>query len=474
MKLLRALAAAIALSNVAATDWNPEPWIKDLVQARAAVQARYANLEWLEQERQIDADALFRRAEAALQRSSSEAEARAILDRLFQRFGDGHVAIRWPSRAAPSPAPSGSPAPAARPADAAAFCKARGYYRPNRASPLAALPGYIPLPEGAFPAGLANVGGVRAGIVRIDYFDVHADAWACEAALGAIGMPIDRPCDEACDNRLLTEAYIRSSAALEARLRALRTAGAEALVVDIGGNGGGSEWAEVAARMLTAKPLRSARLKVMRGPHWQRISADLGERLRGFAAKARGAERARLLDWAAQADAVAREAATPCVAKACDRLVPAGYATGFLASSAAGALRDQPWGVWAFSPAQHLYHDGVWDGPLVVLTDNETWSAAEQFAALLQDNRAAVLIGGRTGGAGCGHSWGGTPTVLDNSKAVLDLPDCVRLRADGSNEVRGVLPDIAVPIRANDGADFKARLIAERLAEAIARARALR
>jgi C-terminal processing protease CtpA/Prc len=115
----------------------------------------------------------------------------------------------------------------------------------------------------------------------------------------------------------------------------------------------------------------------------------------------------------------------------------------------------------------------MWDGPLIVLTDQETWSAAEEFAAVLQDNKAAVVIGARTGGAGCGHTNGGTPTTLKNSGAVPELPDCVRFRADGSNEVRGILPDVPVALRANDGVKFRAALIAQKLPIAIAEARSL-
>lgn len=67
--------------------------------------------------------------------------------------------------------------------------------------------------------------------------------------------------------------------------------------------------------------------------------------------------------------------------------------------------------------------------------DQNTWSAAEEFSAVLQDNRAAVIMGTRTGGAGCGHTNGGTPTTLTNSKAVLELPDCVRFRAEDRKSV---------------------------------------
>jgi hypothetical protein len=80
MKALRAIAAAVALFNLAATEWDPGPWVKDLDQAQAAVHGKYANLDWLEQERQVDVDALFARARTALGKAHGEAEARSVFE----------------------------------------------------------------------------------------------------------------------------------------------------------------------------------------------------------------------------------------------------------------------------------------------------------------------------------------------------------------------------------------------------------
>jgi hypothetical protein len=82
-------------------------------------------------------------------------------------------------------------------------------------------------------------------------------------------------------------------------------------------------------------------------------------------------------------------------------------------------------------------------------------------------------MGARTGGGGCGHTNGGTPTLLRNSGATLSLPDCARLRADGSNEVRGIIPDELVGLRADDGNRFRAGLVTAALGRAVARAKAL-
>jgi hypothetical protein len=57
---------------------------------------------------------------------------------------------------------------------------------------------------------------------------------------------------------------------------------------------------------------------------------------------------------------------------------------------------------------------------------------------------------------------------------VLKLPDCVRFRADGSNEVRGIVPNEVVALHAYDGVGFRAKLVSEKLSSAVAKAEALR
>jgi hypothetical protein len=292
--------------------------------------------------------------------------------------------------------------------------------------------------------------------------------------VSALSIPIDRPCDESCGDALTTEAYRRFTAGLEAQLTRLREAGAGVLIVDLTRNGGGSEWAEAAVRMLSRGPLVSEPRGFVRGAHWARTWTQLAERLRGYAQTASPDDRGRLLGWAAEAEAARAEAERVCPpVGGCPWLGRAGFATGLVGQAPAGAFGDKPWGPWVFSPAQYPYRDGVWDGPVIVLVDENTASAAEEFAAVLQDNRAALIVGSRTAGSGCGYTWGGTPTRLSNSGAILRLPDCVRLRADGSNEVRGIIPDLLIGWRSNDGPAFRARLLEQALPDAVARARAL-
>lgn len=457
--------------------WNAQPWLDDLDQARTAIETKYANLEWLLTERELDLDALFARARAALGNARSDGEAVAIFNRLVQRIGDGHVGIEWP-RPAVAPAPAATPAPRPPAPTAEGFCRARGYAPPSNAAGLApALEGLVPIGTAdPLPAGTIPGARGRVGVLRIPVFDPHGSLVLCANAVAALAIPLDRPCDEACDNRIVTEAYRQLGIAMQDRLARLRAAGARTLIVDITGNGGGSEWTEAAARMLSRRPLQSARLGFVRGPHWERLWSELAGRLRGAAASADPADRARLLGWAREADAALAEAQRRCPPTgdpACPWLGRAGFSTGLVGRAPSGSFEGRGWAVHVFNPAQHDYADGAWDGPVIVLTDQETWSAAEQFAALLQDNGAALILGARTGGSGCGHTWGGTPTRLTNSGATLELPDCVRFRADGANEVRGILPDQLLPWRANDGRAFRARMLEAALPDAIRRAEAL-
>jgi hypothetical protein len=460
--------------------FSPEPWLADLAEARTALNTRYANLEWLLTERELDLDALFARASAALRGARSDAEAIAIFNRVVQRIGDGHVTLSWPRSPAPaSAAPATAPAPApASPATAEAFCRARGYSSaPDAAGLGPALPGYAPVVEGdLLPAGTVPVGGTRAGILRIPLFEPRASNRACVESVAALALPLDRPCNGECAGRLAGEAYRRLGAAMEDRLARLRAAGARVLIVDLTGNGGGSEWAEAAARMLSRRPLRSAPLGFVRGPHWERIWSERAGRLRSAAQGASPADRARLLAWAGEAEAAAAEAQRRCPPAgdpSCLWLARAGFATGLVSAAPAGTFESKDWASDVFTPAAFAYRDGAWDGPVIVLTDPETASAAEEFAALLQDNRAGWILGSRTAGLGCGHTAGGTPTRLTHSGATLNVPDCARFRADGSNEVRGIIPDQPLAWRANDGRALRARMLAAALPEAAARARAL-
>lgn len=470
MRRLIAVLVLLAATSLHAEPFNPTPWLADLEVARQAFATRYANLEWLENEREIKIDGLFNDLSTRMRSARNRDEARAVFERLADKTGDGHVEIDWP---APPAQPTPSTPEVAPRSDA---CRSIGFdARQNGPGTAIALPGYVPVGGGdtnPFRSGITTVAGIKVGIIRIGIFQPQGFPELCRTAISTLRAAVAKPCDDQCQDQITDWIYSRLTAALEDRARQLRGVGASVLLIDITGNGGGSEWAEAVARIFSGRRIVSERRGMVRGEHWAKQWRDLEQQLRAFAANANADEKASLLRWAAQADSKLREANRPCLTTAsCKRIADAGFSAGLVGSAPAGSFAGKAWGPLIFSPAQFPYHDGVWTGPVIVLVDDATWSAAEEFAAVLQDNKVAVIMGARTGGAGCGHTNGGDPVILPNSHAVLKLPDCVRFRADGSNEVRGIIPDVPVPIRDGDGAQLRARLVARYLPEAVARAR---
>lgn len=464
---LSAAVAAIALMGLAAPAlaYDPAPWIEDARQIRAALGGRYANLDWLTIDRGLNLDTSFKAVEAGLAKTSSDAEARALLDRALSSLADGHVQVDW-SPVAPAPKVSGPPAPP---------CADQRPFRPR--PPVASgLPGWTPLDtgEGAreFPGGLVTVDDHKIGVVQINIF--MADPAVCEAAAAKLKAPLDKPCDGDCSNKLDTAVYQELTDRFAARLATVKAAGAQVLMIDLAGNGGGREWAEIAARMVTSIRLKSAPVRLVRSPQaadqLDARALDIENNVGGE----RGAAKAALLAEAKELRHRAAEARAPCVeGQACPLLIDAGYSSGPRASADPLALADKPWGQSVFEPVKWSWREGVWSGPLIVLVDGKSASASEEFAAMIQDNRAGIILGSPTLGAGCGHATEAGPVVLKNSGGRLSLPDCLRLRADGSNEIGGVEPDVLVGFRGTDGPALKARRLAPRLPEAVRQALAL-
>jgi hypothetical protein len=467
--VLVAFMIAAAFPVAAGQAFDAKPWLEDLGQVKVAFTTKYANLEWA----QFDADPrlsdLFAQTELLVKAAGSDADARAAFDRLTRRLGDGHVQFEWPDPAKATPA-SGATMPADICGD---------YVASYGAAPLAGeATGYQALhtPQSAvFPAGVIAMGQRRVGVIKIGMFGPHATPSYCHAAAVALGIAETKPCDDACEDRIDHWGSVRMTEDFAAQIGALKAAGADVLLVDIAGNGGGSEWAETAARMVTPIRISAEPLGFVRGPHWTKQLADLELKLRDFAKTASTKDRPELLRLADRAAAAKKVAGAPCDSTvlwagsrpACSWLGGGVYATGLLASADPRALLGKPWAPLVFEAAEVPFQEGVWSGPLIVLVDRRTGSASEEFAAELQDNHAAVVLGESTFGVGCGHTAGGTPTQLTHSGAIMQLPDCVRFRADGSNEVRGVVPDVLVGFHKSDNARLKAADFMAKLPDAL-------
>lgn len=481
------LSALLLTATLAGRDstWNPAPWLEDLAAIRVALATSYANLDWIARSRRLDLPALASDAERRVRLAGSDAAARMELQRFVATFRDGHVRIQW-AHLDPPAAP-----PAAAPATGTSPCTRLGVRArvDTRAVPFATLPSFAPLaaPDSAvFPLGLLTLpDGRRVGVLRVALFSEEVQPALC-AEVAASRLPAAAGDPAACDDRCLAELRMelrdRMTAAVERRLRILSDSGAVALVVDLAGNGGGNDWADPFARTLTPVHLHSARTPVLRHAHPRRSFAGRIEELEAARRRTKSGTSARaIIDRALLDYRSAHAAATP---PRCDRLrvwtdtttlrdcpildTTAGmHVSGALAWADRATIATHPGRDALFWPAAYRYTEGVWRGPLVVLAGGGTASASEQVIAMLRDNQAAVVVGMRTFGAGCGYTNGGIAITLPRSGARLRVPDCARLRRDGTNEVDGIEPDVAVPWQRGDAPERVARLAVDGIVDAL-------
>jgi hypothetical protein len=181
------------------------------------------------------------------------------------------------------------------------------------------------------------------------------------------------------------ELRLATRAELNRRLTALigevRGRGINKLAIDISGNGGGSEWSSEAAAMFASGTLKRTAPRLV-GPKCDRSALWQGK-------------------------------------PACS--IYAGEAE-----------------------IEELRGSGVWTGPLAVLVDRRSASAAEEFVTWLKDNGRAKIAGERTYGAGCGYVDGGNAIALRAVPLHIMVPNCSRYTREGVNEIEGITPTVAL------------------------------
>jgi len=446
--LLAILVSTCAAQNVlspSSSRFNSQAWLEDFRQILGEMASHYANLEWAVENRKMDLPKLRSETEAKVRDARDDADARKGIENFLAAFGDGHLEIRWPG------ANSSANRTTEAPKD---ICARLGYDSPLRPGlDFSAIPDFAELADNSnlFPGGLLRVANGRSiGIIRIGLFTEHAFPQVCAKAALNLHLTESAKCDDKCEDELEVATANLLTVALVSRANALQSAGAGSLLIDITNNGGGSNWVDAVPRALSPIPLHDSRMAFIRHEHW---TSQLEDRLRQVQTDIDSHKQApiSLNVAAATLRKAVEESRQPCDRTAvwvtgkltCSLLVKnLLFVSGILDYAAPGSLDSLVSREALFQPSRYAYSKKSDALPIAVIVDRNTWSAAEYFAAVLQDNHAGTILGEITGGAGCGYTNGGIPLTLKNSGAHLKMPDCVRLRADGSNEVNGVTPDV--------------------------------
>lgn len=364
------IAGVLALGGVAAAlivgaegPYDRATWQADYASLKASLAQHYANLDWAVSHRGLDLVAIDLAVTQELASARSNGEARRVLESFIDRFADPH--LRFVRRRAATEAMDGQ----AEGPSQVQSCSDAGFESGSKDGELALeeLDGWKDLPSELFKAGFAG----EIGVIRIASFGENQYASACRQLFAGPQSP--RQLQLAVREQLQAE-LVRLVAALE-------DAGIRILVVDITGNGGGSEWSSQAASLFTAQEMTRAAPRLA-SPQCDRSGIWIGENV-------------------------------------CPVLEPA-------------------------NAPVNLVGVGAWRGPLAILIDRNTASAAEDFAAWLHGNGAASLIGEKTAGAGCGYVDGGGLIRLTAGDHDVMAPNCARFLASGLNEIEGLEPDVYV------------------------------
>lgn len=458
------LAVAIAsLAGLPAAAFDRAAWHADFDALRAGMATDYANFEWAA-ERGMDLPTLVTRTRSRLDAAGDDTAARAALERFVRSFGDGHLELRWPVAAGPVATPE-------------AVCVNMGFEDgTDRGAIATRLPGFAAVtpPGAAVVAGIVPVNGKRLGVLRLPMFAPQGYPAACPAALAALGIAADAPCDARCGERVIEHADRAIFGEIAAAVRALATRQPDAILIDIAENGGGNDSAIAIARLFGE--VATPRLAVLRGPRQAMDFAEDAARLRAASAGAGAEARALLAPLLARLDAAAVEAARPCDrsplwrgdALGCTGLIDVPlYAGGLIPGTLPARFTGAPWAEQLTSSSRYGAIAPLWAGRLLVLIDGNSASSSELFAAMLRDAGRATIIGAPSFGAGCGHTRPRAPLELKHSGGRLEMPDCARRRANGGNEVAGIVPDRLIALRTYDTVRQRVAKLAAALPELV-------
>lgn len=453
-------------------------WLADYEHMKDLIAIFYPGLDWAISGAGLDLHRLDRHTKELLEDAESADESESILREFLQAFHDGHLRLSHPGSDPMGSDAVREPAILSASTSGAAACEALGYKdrdARDRGLEVSAWRRFRPLDgDSPFAAGSVVFDGHAIGLIRIPSFHPPFYGRTCASEWERFRATLSTTCESACRDAFTWRMIGRLENDLGSRIGELRHRGVELLVVDVRHNPGGKEVFESGAEELLAGAVLPRTPIAVEPSRWM---AGMLDAQRGLALSAlavcpmASAARRHLESLYWELDSAAAEAAIPCDRRGIwlDWGARAGCATlisvddpdsdalldGELNPVSRTRIRD--------SLARDVPARPHWRGPLVVVTDGRTGSAAEALAGRLQDYAGAIVVGERTSGSGGGWWLGNNYWTLEHSRLELLIPDHESFRRDGTSYQAGVTPDVFARFDPKDDEQVKAQALFEGL-----------
>jgi hypothetical protein len=360
-------------------------------------------------------------------------------------------------------------------ADAA--CKAMGILARDAefAFQLDKLKGFSRISNQSYRAGIwKEPGSPPIGFVRFHAFGEYGYLPICKEEWDRFKSSLHATCDLECQRQFQYQRMIpRLLKDAEELVSEFNRRGVKTLVLDTTGNGGGGDWSDALARMLSPKSKMNCqtarRIKHPKSVEsYQSILVEVESDLKSHSLSE--SDKAILQKAREELKVLAQQASETCDLKGywekpgfkptCSLLTDASeYACGFFPYLPPGSLANASAKQALFKSLDHEYKESLFNGAILIVMDRYTSSSAEYFVAMLRDNGVAKVVGEHSNSTGCGYINGGVPVTLSHSGLEVNMSTCVRFRQDGRNEVFGIIPDVEIPWVGDSPEEATRRLI---------------
>jgi hypothetical protein len=420
---------------------NRKSWQQDFIELQKFIAEIYPNLDVALEFHKLDLPKIKKETVFQLNHAISKGEAIRIIQNFADQFKDGHLKIQPINLQTEV---SNNNKPMSKKTSGLDACQAFGVtpksvhfaFFPNKEMGF----GDIRLKGLAFPYTTLTANNKKIGFIKIPSFTVQEYPEVCAESWEIYRKTINKDCDTDCKDKFMYE--VTPNFLLEKlaqTIKALKKENISSLVVDITNNGGGNDWVRAVTKMLTKKPILCGQFGFVRHPHWtKKFESQIVE----FKDKIKKSNDSSVIENIKNQLALSEYELSESK-KTCDRS-KVWIDKNFRFSKCDQVVKRQ---VTQCDPKEEfIFKAGIYDGPLYVLVNSKTASAAEDMAGRLKESGAAKLIGSRTYGAGCGYTNGGIDLKLKNLNLRVSMPDCARYLRTGLNEVAGIPPDMEIPI----------------------------